>query len=64
MRELIIKIEEKLQSQVEHISRMYESHELPQKMFDLGMEWYIKGVQEGIAIVRKDFDEITNQVLP
>ncbi len=52
MQELLIKIEEKLQSQVEHVFKYYEDNELKQKMFDLGYEWYLKGLQAGIELER------------
>jgi hypothetical protein len=45
MKELIIKIEQQLQNQVDHICRNYEQKELKQKMYDLAIEWYVKGIK-------------------
>lgn len=52
MNDLLDKIEEKLQTQVDHVFRYYEDNELRQKMFDLGYEWYVKGLQAGIELER------------
>lgn len=52
MDELLIKIEEKLKDQVNHVFKFYEDSELKQKMFDLGFEWYVKGLKAGIELER------------
>jgi hypothetical protein len=54
MESLLIKIEQKLKDQVSHVFRFYEDSELKQKMFDLGFEWYIKGLQAGIELERSN----------
>lgn len=53
IKELVIKIESKLQTQVDHIFKFYENKELQHKMYDLGFEWYIKGLHAGIESERK-----------
>lgn len=52
IKELVIKIEDKLQTQVDHIFKYYENNEIKQKMYDLGFEWYIKGLHAGIESER------------
>ena len=58
MKELIIKIEEKLTSQVDHIFKFYEDNEMKQKMYDLGFEWYIKGLHAGIEVEKSQKQKV------
>jgi hypothetical protein len=48
----LIKIEEKLKDQVNHVCRFHEYSELKHKMFDLCFEWYIKGLHAGTEAER------------
>ena len=54
MESVLIKIEEKLKDQVNHVFKFYEDNELKQKMFDLGFEWYVKGLQAGIELEKSN----------
>lgn len=48
----IIKIENKLQVQVDHIFNIHSTEMLKQKVYDLAFEWYLKGLHTGIESVK------------
>jgi hypothetical protein len=53
MKDLIIKIENKLQTQVDHVLNVHNSDMLKIKVYDLAFEWYMKGLQSGIEHERE-----------
>jgi len=53
IKELVIKIENKLQAQVDHVLNVHNSDMLKSKVYDLAFEWYLKGLHSGIEHERE-----------
>ena len=52
--ELMIKIDNKLQNQIDHLFSTYEIHDLRYKMYDLAFEWFMSGMSIGRDLARKE----------
>jgi len=47
------RVTKQVESQVQHILRDYEGQALEDKIIDLALEWYRKGVIDGARIVKE-----------
>ena len=46
-----------MESQIQHIFRMYEDNEVQFKLLELCIEWYEKGMKKGVQTVSKILKE-------
>ncbi len=51
---------DQINSQADHIMRMYEPHEIKEMMIRLAHEWYMKGVNLGMDIVVQHTEDVIN----
>lgn len=56
----IIKIQNVAKRQIEHLMRTHDGKELEEKIWQLTIEWYCKGVGVGIETERKHMERCLN----